>query len=112
MPAITFRFATECEMTLQGPSYEDIYLRFKDFMHGDLSVAQDGEISVCPPESDQMFFHLEQQETLHEIPFFKGGFKQDIAERCDEDLLTTPSPQPNRMMLSQKVQNLIPSVYW
>ena len=34
MATMTFRFATECEMTLSGDSYEEIYLKFKDFQHG------------------------------------------------------------------------------
>lgn len=82
MASIKFRFTTECEMTLHGNSYEEIYLQFKDFMHGDQRVAQRATLEVCPPESVQVFFNLENAEQSHEIPFFKGDFKQDIAGRC------------------------------
>src|SRR5690606_16954536 len=67
MPSMTFRFETECELTMRGDSYEDIYLQFKEFMHGDRRVALQHAISVYPPESVQVFFHTDSSNTLHEI---------------------------------------------
>lgn len=82
MASIKFRFTTECEMTLHGESYEDVYLQFKDFMHGDQRVAQRAMLEVCPPESVQVFFNLDNGAESHEIPSFKGDYKQDIAGHC------------------------------
>ena len=61
MPSMKFRFTTECEMTLEGESYEDIYLKFKDFQHGDTSIAARAHLEVCPPESDQLFLCFGQR---------------------------------------------------
>jgi hypothetical protein len=90
MPSMTFRFTTECELTLKGDSYEDIYLQFKEFMHGDRRVPLRHAISVYPPESVQVFFHTDHSDTLHEIPQFKGDFKEDIAARCSAGELVNP----------------------
>ncbi len=111
MPTMTFRFTTECEMTLKGDSYEDVYLRFKDFMHGELAVQNQAQLKVYPPESDQMFFHMGEEDDFHEIPRFKGGFSDDIVRHCEGHPLT-PGPVTTRAMLSQKVKGFIPDFYW
>lgn len=111
MPEMTFRFTTECEMTLAGESYEDVYLRFKDFMHGELSVQDRAQIAVYPPETDQMFFHLDNETTFHEIPYFKGGFSDDIVRYSEGHSLRTVQA-PTQATLSQKVQGFIPEFYW
>ena len=90
MPSMTFRFTTECELTMRGDSYEDIYLQFKEFMHGDRRVALQHAISVYPPESVQVFFHTDSSNTLHEIPQFKGDFKEDIVAHCEAGELINP----------------------
>lgn len=90
MPSMTFRFTTECELTMRGDSYEDIYLQFKEFMHGDRRIALQNAVSVYPPETVQVFFHTDANETLHEIPHFKGDFKEDIVARCSAGELVNP----------------------
>lgn len=90
MPSMTFRFTTECELTMRGDSYEDIYLQFKDFMHGNQTIALKHAISVFPPESVQVFFQTDGNRTLHEIPQFKGDFKEDIVSRCEAGELVNP----------------------
>lgn len=93
MASINFRFTTECEMTLHGATYEDIYLQFKDFMHGNQGVANRARVTVCPPESVQVFFDLESSGERHEIPIFKGDYRLDIANRCQqEELRRMPIP--------------------
>ena len=82
MTTMTFRFTTEVEMTLSGDSYEDIYLSLKDFMHGKQAAKNPSGISVYPPESDQMFFRLDNGSKSHEIPYFKGDFNEDIGHYC------------------------------
>ena len=82
MSNITFRFTTECEMTLTGGSYEEAYLQFKSFMHGDQQVAKEAELLVFPPESVQVFFDLNTGGQRHEISQFKGDFLVDIANNC------------------------------
>lgn len=88
MASITFRFSTECEMTLTGQSYEEAYMQFKDFMHGDAQVQTQAQLRVCPPESDQVFFSLDQQYKLYEIASFKGNFTADIESRSEFTAIT------------------------
>jgi hypothetical protein len=99
MASIKFRFTTECEMTLHGSTYEDIYLQFKDFIHGDQRIANRANIGVFPPESVQVFFDLESSGERHEIPQFKGDYQQDIANRCKQDELER-MPIPMRQQAS------------
>lgn len=91
MAKMTFRFTTECEMELTGNSYEEIYLKFKDFIHGDQSVARDADISVCPPEAVQVFFEVEHTGLRHEIESFKGSYESDIKRNCNAAELANPT---------------------
>lgn len=91
MAKMTFRFTTECEMELTGSSYEDIYLQFKDFMHGDQSIAKQANINVCPPEAVQVFFEVEHSGLRHEIERFKGSYESDIRKNCNVMELANPS---------------------
>ncbi|MGH1371988.1 MAG: hypothetical protein ACRBBW_08140 [Cellvibrionaceae bacterium] len=111
MPSMTFRFTTECEMTLDGDSYQEMYLQFKDFLHGVTEVQGQTEVFVCPPESDQMFFRLDDAKEMTEIPYFKGSFEADIAQRAGDNPLkaTMPAKMP---LLPSQVTNHIPDVYW
>lgn len=111
MPSMTFRFTTECEMTLEGNSYQEMYLQFKDFLHGETQVQDSCQLVVCPPESDQMFFSLDGADERVEIPYFKGSFEADIAQRVNGNPLK--SVPPIKMpMLPEKVAQQIPDVYW
>ena len=93
MASIKFRFTTECEMTVHGANYQDIYLQFKDFIHGDQTVIHRSAVEIFPPESVQMFFALESSGERHEIPSFKGDYQLDIANRCDsEEIARMPIP--------------------
>ena len=85
MPSLTFRFNTECEMTIAGDSYEEAYLRFKDFIHGDRRLST-GEVEVCPPEAPTIFFEIDDQTDYSTIEHFKGDFLKDILENCRADL--------------------------
>lgn len=112
MASMTFRFTTECELTLQGASYEDIYLRLKDFMHGDMSVPDEARVAVYPPATDQVFFQVEGDARLYEIPYFKGAFAQDVAGTCrDRPLAGQPSARRS-LHLSPRVERYIPAFYW
>jgi hypothetical protein len=81
MATMTFRFTTECEMTLSGETQQEVYLKFKDFLHGNKAIQREACLDVCPPETDQMFFKTDQQSELVEIPHFKGAYAQDIFAR-------------------------------
>lgn len=111
MPSMTFRFATECEMTLEGESYQEMYLQFKDFLHGVTDVQHKSRLFVCPPESDQVFFALDGDTHMTEIPYFKGSFEADIAKRCRGNPLRAV-PCAKMPVLSDQVTGLIPDVYW
>lgn len=110
MPSMTFRFLTECEMTLEGQSYEETYLLFKDFQHGIDLIQRRAMLNVCPPESDQIFFALDNEPELYEIPGFKGSFQDDIAGRCRGHVLKS-SPVPPKVCLPPDVIDRIPKVY-
>lgn len=111
MPSMTFRFTTECEMTLEGASYQEMYLQFKDFLHGVTEVQAHSNVSVCPPESDQMFFALDGDTDMTEIPYFKGSFEADIAQRAQGNPLKA-APPAKMPMLPSTVASHIPDVYW
>lgn len=112
MASINFRFTTECEMTLHGTTYEDIYLQFKDFVHGDQRVANRANVSVYPPESVQIYFDLESSGDRHEIPQFKGNYLEDIANRCLlEELQKMPIPMRSQAVSSQPKVNDF-ELYW
>lgn len=99
MPTMTFRFTTEVEMQLRGDSYEDIYLQFKDFMHGDKTRVSHSTMNVFPPETVQVFFDIENSGALHEIPEFKGNFNEDIKGHCEAgDLNMSATPYPSRVI--------------
>jgi len=78
-------------MTLNGGSYEEVYLQFKAFIHGDQQVARNATQVVFPPESVQVFFDLHSGGERHEIPQFKGDYQVDIASHCSSDELRQQS---------------------
>ncbi len=111
MPAITFRFTTECEMTLRGDSYESIYLQFKDFIHKQSPLSDTRNVRVYPPESEQMFFMLDNDDKQYEIAAFKGGFRDDILRHCNDRPLIH-EPPVSMAGLSKHVRSFIPDFYW
>ena len=78
MAKMSFRFTTEVEIELKGDSYEEIYLKMKDMMHGERVISTQPNLKVFPPEDSRMYFGLEGEKELHEIPMFKGDFTEDI----------------------------------
>ena len=86
MPSITFRFTTECQMTAEGDSYEEAYLKFKDFMHGEAPVATGDGLEVFPPEQPTVFFEVDDQTDYNTIGNFNGDFVKDIVENCAQDI--------------------------
>lgn len=88
MPSMTFRFTTECEVTLEGNSYEDIYLEFKEFMHGRQLLRGVRDTTVFPPETVQVFFNTDRDAEFREIPAFKGDFRTDIRDHSRADALS------------------------
>ncbi len=112
MASIQFRFTTECEMTLHGATYEDIYLQFKDFIHGDQRIANRAAVSVFPPESVQVFFDLEANGRFHEIPQFKGSYKADIVNRClQAELDNMPLPMRAQRQPRQQRDEMLSGWY-
>lgn len=84
MPQIKFRFTTECEMTLSGNSYEEIYLKFKDLCHGDEVIEKQAQLHIFPPEESKIFFEVDDQQEYSQIDMLKGDFKKDILANCSE----------------------------
>jgi len=111
MASMTFRFTTECEMTLDGNSYQEMYLQFKDFLHGVSEIQDDARVFVCPPETQQVFFAIDGDTAMTEIPYFKGSFEADISQRVNGNPLAS-TPEMKMPILSAKVINHIPDVYW
>jgi len=77
---MSFRFTTEVEVELHGDSYEEVYLMLKDMMRGARPISTQRQVKIFPPEQSAMFFSMEGEHELHEIPMFKGDFKRDILE--------------------------------
>ena len=86
MPSIRFRFNTECQLTVEGASYEEAYLRFKDFMHGETPISTQEGMNICPPEDPTVFFEVGDQAEYNTIDKFKGDFVKDIVENCSRDI--------------------------
>lgn len=82
MPSMTFRFTTECELTLDGDSYEEVYLRFKDLCHGNAAIAAHPQLEVFPPENSEVLFEIDDQKDFNRIDMFKGDFREDIVRNC------------------------------
>ncbi len=78
MPSMTFRFTTECELTIDGDSYEEAYLKFKDLCHGDANITDQPQLKVFPPENSTVYFEIDEQSNFTQIDALKGDFKQDI----------------------------------
>ena len=85
MPTLKFRFNTECQVTLSGATYEEAYLQFKDFMHGEAAL-DTARLEVFPPEEPMIFFEVDEQPEFATIDHFKGDFVKDIVEHCPADL--------------------------
>lgn len=111
MASMTFRFTTECEMTLDAASYEEAYLRFKDFMRGQ-GADQISTVNVLPPESVQIFFQTDHEDDFHQIDEFKGDFRADIMDRCGADKLIRMREAPLMWQFRTICIDSIPEVYW
>ena len=94
MPQIKFRFTTECEMTLIGSSYEEIYLKFKDMCHGDQMVAKQNDVRIFPPEDCKIFFEVDDQKEYSQIDMLKGDFKKDIVSNSPAAIADKIVSQP------------------
>jgi len=86
MAKIKFRFATECELTLSGDSYEEVYLQFKDLLHEKNVIDAKGDLRVFPPEESTVFFEVDNETEFHQIDSLKGDFKQDILDNCPSNI--------------------------
>lgn len=111
MASMTFRFTTECEMTLDAASYEEAYLRFKDFMHGQ-GTDSSSTLNVLPPESVQIFFQTDHEDHFHQIDEFKGDFRADIVDRCGASKLVRTRETPLMWQFKGICIDGIPEVYW
>ena len=96
MPSIKFRFTTECQVTIESASYEEAYLKFKDFMHDTTPISVDKGLEVCPPENPTIFFEVDDQTDYNTIDNFKGDFITDIVENCSQDMRSRFDHQPLR----------------
>jgi len=112
MASMTFRFTTECEMTLDAVSYEEAYLQFKDFMRGQRMADASCALTVLPPESVHIFFHTDHNDDFHEISEFKGDFREDIAMRCDAGQLVRTNATPLIWQFRDICLDNIPEMYW
>ena len=86
MSAITFRFVTECQMKIEGESYEEAYLKFKDFVQGHEPMVVAGGLEVCPPEEPTVYFEVDEQTDYNTISDFRGDFVKDILANCPPEI--------------------------
>ena len=85
MASIRFRFTTECQLTVESGSYEEAYLRFKDFMHGETPISTQEGLEICPPEDPVVYLEVDDHADYNTIDNFKGDFVKDIVENCSHD---------------------------
>ncbi len=88
MPTITFRFTTECELTFEGDSYEESYLRFKDVCQQQTPIINKPFVKIYPPENGQILFEVDEQNTFSDMGMMKGNFKQDILANLPQNWVT------------------------
>lgn len=86
MPSLTFRFNTECQVKFDGDSYEEAYLKFKDFMHGEAPLSTNRDLEIYPPEDPTIFFEVDDQTDYNTIERFKGDYVRDIVESSPESM--------------------------
>jgi len=86
MPSVKFRFNTECQVTLEGDSYEEVYLKFKDLVHGEVPLSASEGLEVCPPENPTIYFEIDDHAGFSTIETFKGDFVKDILDNCPDEL--------------------------
>jgi len=84
MASITFRFTTECEITLEGCSYPEAYLQFKDLCQTKEAfnprlMTPGGNLSchVYPPEKNIVLFEIDEQDQFSTMTM-QGNYPQDI----------------------------------
>lgn len=92
MPSMTFRFTTECELTLEGQSYEEVYLKFKDLCQQQQPISETPMMKVYPPEDSSIYFEIDEQNTFCEMGMIKGDFTQDILKNLPENWLQRVRP--------------------
>lgn len=85
MPSMKFRFTTECELTIDSDSYEEAYLQFKDFCHGNTDVSTQRHLHIFPPEFSNIYFEVDDQDDFCVIKGLKGNFKQDILDNLPDN---------------------------
>ena len=86
MSAITFRFVTECQMRIEGGSYEEAYLKFKDFMQDHEPMKAGEGLEIYPPEEPTVYFEVEEQTDYNTIGTFRGDFVKDIVNNCPAEI--------------------------
>jgi len=84
MASITFRFTTECEITLEACSYQEAYLQFKDlcqqkkaFYPRAAPPLDSLSCRVYPPEQNTVLFEIDEQDQFSSMTL-QGNYPQDI----------------------------------
>lgn len=88
MPTMTFRFTTECELTFEGNSYEETYLKFKDLCHRQTPISESPFVKIYPPENSNILFEVDEQNTYTDMGMMKGDFKADILANLPQNWVT------------------------
>ncbi|NIB44534.1 hypothetical protein HBA55_33410 [Pseudomaricurvus alkylphenolicus] len=94
MPSMTFRFTTECELTFEGRSYEEAYLKFKDLCQSQKPLANPPQLKVYPPEDSTIYFEVDEQNQFSQMDMMKGDFKQDILQNLPDNWIRRIQSQP------------------
>lgn len=88
MPTMTFRFTAECELTFEGQSYEEAYLKFKDLCQQQSPISESPFVKIYPPENSTILFEVDEQSTFSDMGMMKGDFKQDILSNLPQNWVT------------------------
>jgi len=107
MASITFRFTTECEITLEGCSHQEAYLRFKDLCQQKKAFNPrnvtppvtpfDGpSCHVYPPEENTVMFEIDEQNQFSSMTM-QGNYPQDILANLPANWLTRIDASGNKL---------------
>jgi len=104
MASITFRFTTECEITLEGCSHQEAYLRFKDLCQQKKAFNPrnvtppvtpfDGpSCHVYPPEQNTVMFEIDEQNQFSSMTMQGANKKKPLTHAT--------SPHQSHLLMAQ-----------
>jgi len=101
MVSITFRFMTECEITLKACSHQEAYLQFKDLYHHGkpfhlrASSSSYPSQHIYPPLHNAILFEIDEQNQFNTMTM-QGSYSQDILANLPDNWLRRIDASSNK----------------